>query len=123
MELTFQVLDNANVGTTDIQLVVKDGLGKNFVDNFAQALPVTISSSSVTIAAPVSNPVVSTPQTPKPTAVLPFSDLSSTDWFLKEVTYVWENGLMNGVSSDLFQPNAQVFPGAYCLQIRHCHGI
>ena len=35
-----------------------------------------------------------------------FSDVSESDWFYKGVSYVVENGMMNGMGDDLFAPNA-----------------
>lgn len=35
-----------------------------------------------------------------------FSDVSESDWFYKGVSYVVENGMMNGVGDDQFAPNA-----------------
>lgn len=35
-----------------------------------------------------------------------FSDISESDWFYKGVSYVVENGMMNGMGDDLFAPNA-----------------
>ncbi len=37
---------------------------------------------------------------------LPFSDVSSDDWYYDSVAYVYEQGLMDGVSSDSFMPQA-----------------
>lgn len=37
---------------------------------------------------------------------LPFSDVSSDDWYYESVAYVYEQGLMDGVSSDSFMPQA-----------------
>lgn len=34
----------------------------------------------------------------------PFDDAESADWFYAYVVYVYENGLMNGVSDTLFEP-------------------
>lgn len=36
---------------------------------------------------------------------LPFADVAETAWYADAVRYVYENGLMNGVSDDLFAPN------------------
>lgn len=35
----------------------------------------------------------------------PFVDVSDNDWFYDAVTYVYENGMMNGTSNNLFTPN------------------
>ena len=37
-------------------------------------------------------------------ANLPFTDVSKNDWFHDDIRYVYENGLMNGISSTQFAP-------------------
>ena len=39
-------------------------------------------------------------------AVMPFTDVKSTDWFYNNVDYVWKHYLMGGVSDTRFAPNA-----------------
>lgn len=46
-----------------------------------------------------------TEETTKPETVA-FSDVSESDWFYKGVSYVVENGMMNGVGENQFAPNA-----------------
>ena len=43
-----------------------------------------------------------------PSGGLPFTDVSRGDWFYEYVAYVYENGLMDGVSETLFDPNGEV---------------
>ena len=45
------------------------------------------------------------PTTVEPSG-LPFTDVSTSDWFYDAVKFVYENGLMDGVGSNLFAPNA-----------------
>ena len=40
------------------------------------------------------------------TSDLPFTDVSTSDWFYGAVKFVYENGLMDGVGNNLFAPNA-----------------
>ena len=35
----------------------------------------------------------------------PFKDVYPSKWYYNDVRYCWENGLMNGVSADTFQPD------------------
>ena len=44
------------------------------------------------------------PVEPEPT--VPFTDVKEGDWFYDAVCYVYENGMMNGVSETSFAPNA-----------------
>ena len=46
----------------------------------------------------------STPTPPAPSS-LPFVDVATSDWFYNEVAYCYNNGLMKGVSDNLFEPN------------------
>ena len=39
---------------------------------------------------------------------LPFTDVKTRDWFYDSVVYVYENGLMDGVSGTLFDPDGTV---------------
>ncbi len=38
----------------------------------------------------------------------PFDDVDETDWFYNDVEFVYENGLMNGISGTLFAPNTNI---------------
>lgn len=38
-------------------------------------------------------------------ATMSFADVPEDSWFYSSVMYVWQNGLMSGVSSDSFAPN------------------
>lgn len=37
---------------------------------------------------------------------LPFTDVKTTDWFFEDVSYVYNNDIMNGTSATTFDPNA-----------------
>ena len=41
----------------------------------------------------------------------PFVDVKQTDWFYDAVMYVYENGIMNGIGDQLFNPNANLTRG------------
>lgn len=43
---------------------------------------------------------------PEPEPELPFTDVAEKDWFYNEVKYVYDKGMMNGVSGDTFAPDA-----------------
>ena len=42
---------------------------------------------------------------------LPFDDVSKNDWFYDDVEYVYESGLMQGVRTRTFEPNAPITRG------------
>ncbi len=44
----------------------------------------------------------------RPASGLPFTDVAEGDWFYGCVEYVYENGLMDGVSDTTFEPNGEV---------------
>lgn len=48
-----------------------------------------------------------TEETTKPETIT-FSDVKESDWFYKGVSYVVENGMMNGVGDNQFAPNASL---------------
>ncbi|MBQ2469389.1 MAG: S-layer homology domain-containing protein, partial [Clostridia bacterium] len=42
---------------------------------------------------------------------LPFKDVKEGKWFYKSVRFVYENGYMNGITSDTFDPNGNLTRG------------
>ena len=81
-------------------------------------------SASDTPVVPVtpSAPVGSGASGTKEPAVLPFTDVTKQDWFYGDVAYVYENGLMNGVSKTTFAPGqkttrAMMSQQAYTMQM------
>lgn len=56
-------------------------------------------------APPTTDPGAETPTTPAdPATGLPFTDVGTGDWFLENVKYVYEKGLMNGTGDTTFSP-------------------
>ena len=53
---------------------------------------------------------------------LPFIDVHEGDWFYENVEYVYENGLMNGVSETLFEPNGTVTRGMIVTILHRLEG-
>lgn len=54
---------------------------------------------------PTTDPGTDTPTTPAdPETGLPFTDVGPGDWFLENVRYVYEKGLMNGTGETTFSP-------------------
>lgn len=49
--------------------------------------------------------------TDKPETSIPFTDVSEKDWYYNAVKYAYDNGLMSGVSSTVFAPNANTTRG------------
>lgn len=41
-------------------------------------------------------------------AEFPYTDVTSDEWFFDDVCYVWDNGLIDGVTEDTFEPEANV---------------
>lgn len=54
---------------------------------------------------------------------LPFTDVTSTDWFYSDVKYAYENGLMTGTASDAFSPEAPVTRGMVMTILARREGI
>ena len=54
---------------------------------------------------------------------LPFTDVTSTDWFYSDVKYAYETGLMTGTSADTFSPGAPVTRGMVMTILARREGI
>ena len=60
---------------------------------------------------------------PALTKDLPFTDVTSTDWFYNDVKYAYENGLMTGTSGTAFSPEAPVTRGMVMTILARREGI
>ena len=60
---------------------------------------------------------------PALTKDLPFTDVTSTDWFYNDVKYAYENGLMTGTSGTAFSPGAPVTRGMVMTILARREGI
>ena len=54
---------------------------------------------------------------------LPFTDVTSADWFYSDVKYAYETGLMTGTSADAFSPEAPVTRGMVMTILARREGI
>ena len=63
---------------------------------------VTVSTASLPI------PVKPATDNTKPASRLPFTDVSTSDWFYDDVKFVYENGLFSGTDSRSFSPSASM---------------
>lgn len=54
---------------------------------------------------------------------LPFTDVTSTDWFYSDVKYAYETGLMTGTAADAFSPEAPVTRGMVMTILARREGI
>ena len=54
---------------------------------------------------------------------LPFTDVTSTDWFYSDVKYAYETGLMTGTSGTAFSPEAPVTRGMVMTILARREGI
>ena len=54
---------------------------------------------------------------------LPFTDVTSTDWFYNDVKYAYETGLMTGTSGTAFSPEAPVTRGMVTTILARREGI
>ncbi len=98
-EVTLTV--KADVGYALDKLTVTDASGKTVdvekVNNTTYTF--VMPGSKVTVEAAFA------PTTVEPSG-LPFTDVSTSDWFYSAVKFVYENGLMDGGGNNLFVPNA-----------------
>lgn len=58
-----------------------------------------------------------------PQSTLPFTDVRTTSWFYGDVKYVYENGLMNGVSAVQFNPNGTLTRGMIVTILHRMDGV
>lgn len=52
-----------------------------------------------------------------------FADVSDGAWYNEAVTYVSDNGLMNGTSDDLFEPNAGLTRAMFVTVLGRLDGV
>ena len=92
----------ADVGYQLDKLTVTDASGKTVAVEKVNNTTYTfvMPGSKVTVEA------VFAPTTVVEPSGLPFTDVSTSDWFYSAVKFVYENGLMDGVAGNLFAPNA-----------------
>lgn len=57
-----------------------------------------------------------------PASVLPFTDVTTSDWFYDAVAYVYDNGLMTGTSATTFSPNATTTRGMIVTILHRLEG-
>ena len=58
-----------------------------------------------------------------PSFAAEFSDFSSNAWFAKDVAYVTENGIFNGMGAGNFSPNAPFTRAMFVVTLGRLHGI
>ena len=87
-------------------LIAVDGSGKSLTLTPEEdgSFSFTMPSGNVTVAAEFVIPIVE-PNPPEPEKIT-FDDVLESDWYYSEISYVCENGLMNGIGGNLFAPNA-----------------
>ena len=56
------------------------------------------------------------------TEALPFNDVNAGDWFYEYVAYVYNNGIMDGVDSNVFSPNAATTRGMVVTVLYRLYG-
>lgn len=54
---------------------------------------------------------------------LPFKDVKTGQWFYEQVEYVWENGIMNGLSADMFGPGQSVTRAMFVTMLGRLDGV
>ena len=96
----------ADVGYQLDKLTVTDASGKTVAVEKVNNTTYTfvMPGSKVTVEA------VFAPTTVEPSG-LPFTDVSTSDWFYGAVKFVYENGLMDGVGDNRFAPNSATTRG------------
>ena len=94
-------LTNPNFSTTMIKRVHPTEEGHQFMaTQIISLLPVQGAEPS---PEPTTEPTAE--PTEQPVKEFPFTDVKGGEWFYPDVYYVWDQGLMNGKSTDTFDPN------------------
>ena len=81
------------------------------LDSAPTTTPTPTPTSSPTPATPTPSPIPTSSPTPTPNSKHPFIDVKGNAWYAQAVQYVYENGLMAGVSSTTFSPNSTTTRG------------
>ena len=81
----------------------------------------TMPSGNVTVAAEFVIPIVE-PNPPEPEKIT-FDDVLESDWYYSEISYVCENGLMNGIGGNLFAPNATLTRAMVVTTLSRIDGV
>ena len=101
--------DNLQLGTTSVTISYK---------GFTAEQEITVRRrSSGSVTKPVS------PNKSAEEKTLPFTDVSSKDWFYDGVKYAYDNGLMTGVSGTRFAPNADTTRGMIVTILARMEGV
>lgn len=68
----------------------------------------TVTVNTAALPEPITPGVDNKKPALKPEVKLPFTDVSTSDWFYDDVAFVYENGLFSGTDSRSFSPNASM---------------
>ena len=98
-EVTLHVKADVGYQLASLTITDADGNTRAVTKVDEKTYTFVMPASAVTVEA------VFTPTTVEPSD-LPFTDVSTSDWFYGAVKFVYENGLMDGVGNNLFAPNA-----------------
>ena len=66
----------------------------------------TVTVNTAALPEPITPGVDNKKPASKPEVKLPFTDVSTSDWFYDDVAFVYKNGLFSGTDSRSFSPNA-----------------
>lgn len=68
----------------------------------------TVTVNTAALPEPITPGVDNKKPASKPEVKLPFTDVSTSDWFYDDVAFVYKNGLFSGTDSRSFSPNASM---------------
>ena len=68
----------------------------------------TVTVNAAALPEPITPGVDNKKPASKPEVKLPFTDVSTSDWFYDDVAFVYKNGLFSGTDSRSFSPNASM---------------
>ena len=68
------------------------------------------------------DPTEADPTDTEPAKEFPFTDVKKGDWSYDDIYYVWENGLMNGMSETIFAPQGTTTRAQFATVIYRMEG-
>ncbi|MCI5500226.1 MAG: S-layer homology domain-containing protein, partial [Clostridiales bacterium] len=113
--VTITVVPDDGYGLDKLTVTDKNGSDIKLTDQGNGVYTFTMPDSEVFVTA-------SFTELELPTLVLPFTDVTTSDWFYDAVAYAYDNSLMTGTSATTFSPNATTTRGMIVTILHRLEG-
>ncbi len=119
--------ENAEIGSNKKVTFTAPVLRGSDADNYELKLPtlrasITEEDGSVPETTPPTDTETTDPTVTPTEWVNPFTDVSVNDWFFGAVKYASENGIMNGVATDKFDPTGSITRAMFVTVLHRIEG-